>query len=743
MQMMQLRVFASLLLALILMGGRGAELSIRLAESDLFLLTTVAKSISFRNITYSSEYCTEKDTAPGGIFAYNETYVELKPGQGRSPACMAFWSDPVHDERSSQKKLGIAAAQKLLQDEKTGKTLNAYRMKHVLKKLSTPNETVHVYVLGGSETSGLYVHGYKGAWPAEIEKMWNWYGDNPKAVKGLGANIRFTNLAVGGTSSRWALHRLPSLILAQEEVDLVIIEYDINDCAMVEESDHAHERFLEWYELLLRRLLLLPNNVAVLYFNAAVSHSTGDELLARCFEYKQCYQLDALKRPLTEAYGIPMISQRDAIWVDFSCPPSARDWDCQSHSCAHPLWHGHQLMADIVHEFFTWGTETYINATARPAAATDATDAIAAAELPWDAATDAVVAGKLKEQDFLMVRGAKEDAWICFDYGSSVDRINSAYVAEKFEVSSGLGEGSAGAGIKIAKGTDDSHLKQLQKMHVHEEQYKHVKLVQMHSPCWQYAEDVKGRPDKMGWVISADERPPPKIDESSDTSVDVGADANEETQQHEQNSRRLRGGIQKHIKGNHHHHHHHHKDIHNYRRQQRRRHLGEEDVDSSDTVVGQSESTNSAKATTLKDNPSTCFGAFLTFQMKMGTRSQLALSVLGTYDKHIGIGMVSVSPPLTPSQIEENYIGPDSSYVNVGTLDTYFADDSNGKGFSLVMPLVIEQDPVGTFHTNATQNIRVTLLDANHEGHDLRARFEKRTPRLYPQKLKIVSISTC
>ena len=715
-----------------------------LHSSSSVLTTTVSSSISFRNITYSHEYCQDKDTAPGGIFAYNDTYVEKPPSQWRSLECTAFWADPLHSERANQKKLSIAGAKKLLQDEQYGSTLNAWRMKHVLKKISTPNETVHVYVFGGSETSGIYVHGYKGAWPAETEKMWNWYGENPKASRGLGANARFTNLAVGGTSSQWALHRLSSFISSSDPVDLVILEYDINDCAIIGDNDHAREKFMEWYELLLRRLLLLPNNVAVLYFNAAISHSSGKELQAHCWEYRQAYQMDALKKPLTEAYGIPMISQRDAIWGDFACPPTGKDWDCQKHSCAHPLWEGHQLMADIVHAFLSWGADTYVNTTARPSLATAILDATTPI---WDAATDSKMVEQLRLQPFLVKNGAKQDAWICFDYAASVDRINSAFVAEKFEKNNGLEEGAAGAGIKIAKAVEDSHLKLLQKMHVHESQYQHVKLVQMDTQCWQYAEDVKGRADKMGWIISADKRPPPpetvesgEASVSADTEADTDTDANVveqdenfqsevglvldeglgtmEAQSVQASRRRLRGGENR-RKDRHH-------DHHKHQRQQQHRHL-DETVD---------EATSST-------TPSTCFGSFLTFQMKMGTRSQLSLSILATHDKHTGMGIVSIGPPLTAEQIEDNYIGPNSDFVEFGVLDPYNADTENGQGFSLVKPVVLEQDQHNSLHANETQNIRITFLDGNVEGFTYRERFEKRELREYPQRMKLVSVSTC
>jgi lysophospholipase L1-like esterase len=110
-------------------------------------------------------------------------------------------------------------------------------------------------------------------------------GGTAKAVKGAAASLHTTNLAVGGASSEWMLHRLASFIHAEDEVDLVILEYDINDAALVADNPEDHEYFMTWTELLLRRLLLLPNRVAVLYFHTAVSHRSGGELMPLCSEY--------------------------------------------------------------------------------------------------------------------------------------------------------------------------------------------------------------------------------------------------------------------------------------------------------------------------------------------------------------------------------------------------------------------------------------------------------------------------
>jgi hypothetical protein len=135
---------------------------------------SAAGSLSYRNVSFMTDWCRPEDLQPGGIFAFNETYKNSKPSEHRSPRCAAYWADAEQRDRKNQVKHAILPAQTLLQEHEEihpYATLNVMRMKRVLQKMATPNATVNIFVFGGSETAGLYVHGSAGAWPNEVEKM--------------------------------------------------------------------------------------------------------------------------------------------------------------------------------------------------------------------------------------------------------------------------------------------------------------------------------------------------------------------------------------------------------------------------------------------------------------------------------------------------------------------------------------------------------------------------------------------
>lgn len=80
---------------------------------------------------------------------------------------------------------------------------------------------------------------------------------------------------MGGNTTNWALNRLDALILVEESVikiDLVIVDYDINDCATLQDDDHARHMFTANTELLVRRLLMHQSEPAVLLTNVAINH---------------------------------------------------------------------------------------------------------------------------------------------------------------------------------------------------------------------------------------------------------------------------------------------------------------------------------------------------------------------------------------------------------------------------------------------------------------------------------------
>ena len=68
-----------------------------------------------------------------------------------------------------------------------------------------------------------------------------------------------------------------------------------------------------------------------------------------------------IRLPVLNAYGCPMISQKMAIWENFSCPLTDL-WPCTAF-CSHPKQAAHNLVADLVYAFLTnWSMPRSISA---------------------------------------------------------------------------------------------------------------------------------------------------------------------------------------------------------------------------------------------------------------------------------------------------------------------------------------------------------------------------------------------
>ena len=113
---------------------------------------------------------------------------------------------------------------------------NVERFQALFRKLMQPhpavNTTVNVVVFGGSLTAGSHV-GAQHAWPVRLEGMLR------KRYPTHRVNV--FNRAEGGTTAHWALTRLNTLFMDLGDtkggdpvtnVDLAIIDYDVNDCAV-------------------------------------------------------------------------------------------------------------------------------------------------------------------------------------------------------------------------------------------------------------------------------------------------------------------------------------------------------------------------------------------------------------------------------------------------------------------------------------------------------------------------------
>jgi len=235
--------------------------------------------------------------------------------------------------------------------------VNLHRMKRVMHKLQT-GQNVSIFVLGGSLTQGAHVGGIYGAYSKLLENALN---ERYRQRGFSDASVRVTNKAVGGTTTLWALHQISIMREheAGEPMDLVTIDYDVNDCATMR-GDLASDQtdYIGHTEYLLREVLEHETLPAVLFVNNAITHSHSSHIIGSCGLYHTCYALGELRRPILDAYQIPIISQKEAIWHNFSCPPPEWRWSCHGF-CSHPNGNGHQLISSIMFGFLTG--DSFIN----------------------------------------------------------------------------------------------------------------------------------------------------------------------------------------------------------------------------------------------------------------------------------------------------------------------------------------------------------------------------------------------
>lgn len=233
-----------------------------------------------------------------------------------------------------------------LEDVSCG-TENMANLNKTFFKITDPKSIVNIFVLGGSMTAGRLVGGYSGAWP----RLLNSFLNNKLKPTGYENRFRVFNRAISATSSHWALNRLPFLIRPDEEADLIIVDYDINDCALIFDSDDSRGSYLSTIEVLIKRLLAYKSKPGVIFLNVAINHH-GHFLRGTCDMFPTCYSLNEIRFQLLDLYGIPVISQRQAIWEFFDCQPYEHLWPCTKF-CSHPYDTAHDLIADLVFGFLS------------------------------------------------------------------------------------------------------------------------------------------------------------------------------------------------------------------------------------------------------------------------------------------------------------------------------------------------------------------------------------------------------
>ena len=227
---------------------------------------------------------------------------------------------------------------------------NTRRIQTLLRRLGTnsgDNATFTAVVLGSSMTLGVGVGGPSRAWSSLLARE--------MANKSHASVVQVVNKAKGGTTSTWALLRLDSLLV--DGVDLVIVDYDVTDCYAMSDSPDDRAYHAATTELLVRRLLTNPRySPAVLVVHVAVTNSGSWAALDKARQ--RCYHLmdNAWRVNTLRAYGVPIVSQKLAMWEHFDCPLSEH-WPC-TEGCNHPGPPAHSLLARLVAAFLLNSTSS-------------------------------------------------------------------------------------------------------------------------------------------------------------------------------------------------------------------------------------------------------------------------------------------------------------------------------------------------------------------------------------------------
>lgn len=63
------------------------------------------------------------------------------------------------------------------------------------------------------------------------------------------------------------------------------------------------------------------------------AHKDGGRngIKALCEQYGTCYTIGEARVPVLSQYGVPVVSQKTALWYNFTCPPPKPVWPCTGY----------------------------------------------------------------------------------------------------------------------------------------------------------------------------------------------------------------------------------------------------------------------------------------------------------------------------------------------------------------------------------------------------------------------------
>lgn len=150
------------------------------------------------------------------------------------------------------------------------------------------------------------------------------------AGRGTEDNVHYIKAGVGGTPSELGMLRYERDVCREGSVepDVVVVEFAVNDA--------GDETGGECYDSLVRKILAAEKKPAVILLFAVFADD---------------WNLQERLSPVGRAYGLPMVSVRDAVVEQFyRTPETGRVFgkNLFFYDCFHPTNLGHQVMADCI-----------------------------------------------------------------------------------------------------------------------------------------------------------------------------------------------------------------------------------------------------------------------------------------------------------------------------------------------------------------------------------------------------------
>lgn len=197
-----------------------------------------------------------------------------------------------------------------------------------LRKRAESGKPTRVVTLGGSITEAS--HGHSSLVPEWLTKQF------PKA------DFQFTNAGISSTCSTTGAFRLESDVLSGGRVDLLIVEFAVNDD---QDAMHTREECIRGMEGIIRHMRKNQPEADIL-----MAHYVNPEMLATLIDGKTPLTISA-HEAVAEHYGISSVN----VAAEIASAVKEGRYDWKDYGGTHPKSFGYQVAANLMTEALRQG----------------------------------------------------------------------------------------------------------------------------------------------------------------------------------------------------------------------------------------------------------------------------------------------------------------------------------------------------------------------------------------------------